>query len=110
MESAGMIEQSSITAFLEDYYKKNPIDNSTTGIIARYSGLTKDQVIETLAYVKAFDWLANYNPETYGPEKYEKKPDGSWQYESDEIIASNTVLLMNSNIVFDDLRSKPKIS
>ena len=110
LESEGLIEQSAVAKFLDDYYEKNPIDNSYEGQIARYTGMTKEKVEETLAYVEAFEWLAEYNPENYGPEKFEPKPDGSWQYESNEIVANAEQAVVGNYIVFDDLRTKTKIA
>ena len=40
----GLIEKSSVTAYLEEYYEKHPLDNSYEGILARRSGLTKDVI------------------------------------------------------------------
>lgn len=62
-ENKGLIKRSSVTAFLEDYYKENPLDNSYEGILARKSGLTKEHVKSTLALIEYYDFLANYNPE-----------------------------------------------
>ena len=36
-----VIEESSVAAYLEEYYEKHPLDNSYEGILARRSGLTK---------------------------------------------------------------------
>jgi len=55
------------------------------------------------------EWLAEYDPTTYGPEKYEEK-DGSYQYESNEIIAKTEEAVVGNYIVFDDLRTKTKIA
>ena len=63
----GLIEKSSVTAYLEEYYEKHPLDNSYEGILARRSGLTKDQVI---AYLNQLDYLAkviNYDPTGKAP-------------------------------------------
>ena len=48
LENMGLIEKSSVTAFLEDYYEKHPLDNSFEGILARKTGLTKENVITTI--------------------------------------------------------------
>ena len=67
LENMGLIEKSSVTAYLEDYYEKHPLDNSYEGILARRSGLTKDQVI---AYLNQLDYLAkviNYDPTGKAP-------------------------------------------
>ena len=58
----GLIEKSSVTAYLEKYYEEHPLDNSYEGILARRSGLTKEQVI---AYLDELDYLAKiseYDP------------------------------------------------
>lgn len=109
LESMGLIEESAVVAFLNDYYEKNPIDTSWEGTIARYSGMTKDDVVETLAYVDMFTWLAEYNPETYGPMEYVEKDD-SYQYESNEIVAEAEKAVVGNYIVFDDLRTKTKVA
>jgi len=66
-ENEGLIEKSSVTAFLDDYYKENPIDNSYEGVLARRSGLTKDQVVATLDVMEFIAWQAGYEPSEYAP-------------------------------------------
>ena len=51
LENMGLIEKSSVTAYLEEYYEKHPLDNSYEGVLARRSGLTKENVIALLNYV-----------------------------------------------------------
>lgn len=53
-----------ISAYLEDYYQKNPLDNSYEGILARFSGLTKDEVVYALNLEAGLTYLANYDPST----------------------------------------------
>ena len=64
LEVAGVTQKSSVTALLEDYYKENPLDNSEQGIIARYSGLTKNQVLAVEDAIDAITYIANYDPTT----------------------------------------------
>lgn len=54
--------KSAVTAFLDEYYEENPLDNSYEGILARYSGLTKDDVIALLDFIDYSVYVANYNP------------------------------------------------
>jgi len=108
MESAGIIEQSAVSKFLNEYYKENPLDNSYEGIIARYSGLTKEQVSATYDVIDYYNFIANYNPTTYGPEKYEE-PDNTVHFEETEVIASENIIL-NKYIVYDDVRNKTKVA
>ncbi len=66
-ESMGLVEKSSVTAFLEDYYKEHPIDNSYEGVLARRSGLTKEQVASTLDVMEFIAWQETYDPSEYAP-------------------------------------------
>lgn len=108
MEAAGIIEESQVAKFLDKYYEENPIDDSYEGIIARYSGLSKDTVGETLALIEYADFIANYDPTTYGPEKYQPTEENI-QFESSEVIASKEYI-MNRYIIYDDLRTKIKVA
>ena len=62
----GLTEKSSVSAFLDKYYEKHPLDNSYEGILARRSGLTKD-IVTLLDYAEDLVFLANYNPANYYP-------------------------------------------
>lgn len=64
LEVAGVTQKSSVTALLEEYYEQNPLDNSEQGIIARYSGLTKNQVIAVEDAIDVITYIANYDPTT----------------------------------------------
>jgi len=61
-EVAGLTQKSSVTAFLEDYYAEHPLDNSREGILARYSGMTKDEVLAVEDTIDVITYLANYDP------------------------------------------------
>jgi len=61
-EAMGLVETSAVTAFLDEYYKANPLDNSYEGLLARKSGLTKETVIATLEQLEYYSFLANYDP------------------------------------------------
>lgn len=62
-EGIGAISTNPVTAYLNEYYEENPLDNSYEGILARYSGMTKDDVIATLELIDGLEYLANYHPE-----------------------------------------------
>lgn len=64
LEVAGVTQKSSVTAMLEEYYEKNPLDNSREGIIARFAGMTKEQVIAVEDTLEAMTYIANYDPST----------------------------------------------
>ena len=90
-----MIEQSAVTGFLDKYYAKNPLDHSDSGIVARYTGMTKEQAEIALGLVEYNLFLAKYHPKEKGPEKPLKTED--YQYESTTVIAEsipNAILRM----------------
>lgn len=66
-ENMGLTEKSAVTAFLDKYYEEHPLDNSYEGILARRSGLTKENVIALLDYADQIVFMANYNPTNYYP-------------------------------------------
>lgn len=66
----GLIEKSSVTAYLDEYYEKHPLDNSYEGILARYTGMSKENVIAVLDAIDAMEFLAEYNPDGYAPYSY----------------------------------------
>ena len=66
-ENMGLIEKSAVSAFLDDYYKEHPIDNSYEGVLARRSGLTKDQVIATMKVMEGLQFMAEYEPKDMDP-------------------------------------------
>lgn len=52
-----------VAAYIAEDLEKNPLDNSMEGILARYSGMTKTDVIATLELMDAFVYLAQYHPD-----------------------------------------------
>lgn len=71
-EAEGLGE-SAVSKFLAKYYEENPLDNSPEGILARYSGLTKENVIATLDALEALDFIADYDPSNSYPIIVEEK-------------------------------------
>ncbi|MBQ3409999.1 hypothetical protein IJG66_01410, partial [Candidatus Saccharibacteria bacterium] len=110
MENAGIVEDSAIAVYLDDWYKEHPLDNSEEGIIARYSGLTIDQVEETLGMVELYDFVANYDPSGLGPKVDAPVAEDGWQYDGPGVVAE---LFPEAKvayyIVYSDLRSRTVI-
>ena len=69
----GLTDTDIIGEYAKDYYQKNPLDLSFEGILARYSGLTKDMVVATLDYLEVMNFIADYHPDGYGPLFYESQ-------------------------------------
>lgn len=85
LESAGLIEQSAVTAYMDKYFEKNPLDNSESGIIARKTGMSKEDAEIGLGLIDYNTYLANYHPKEKGPKLPTKIED--YQYESSSVIA-----------------------
>ena len=104
-ESMGIIDKSAVTAFLEDYYEKNPLDNSYEGMLARYSGLTKDNVIALLDIIDYENYIASYDPSermVFGAPLVEK--ESKMDFESEDLMGGFAVL--TNRIVYADVRNR----
>ena len=88
-ESAGLIEKSAVAVYLDKYYEEHPKDNSYEGILARYTGLTKENVFAILDGIEGLEFLATYNPDGYAPYNYVAKEQESVQVS----IKNNTIYL-----------------
>ncbi len=105
MESMGMIEESAVTGFLNKYEETHPIDNSYEGILARYSGLEKEDVVALLDIIEYGNYLANYDPTTRYAFGQDLKPAGvdELKFDNDNKVAY--VVLLNT-IEFADVRNR----
>ena len=103
MESMGIIEKSAVTAYLDEYYEQNPLDNSYEGILARYSGLEKDDVVALLDIIDYGNYIANYNP----AERYQFAPaDNAEKTIYVENSDTTTLAILPRTIVFADTRNR----
>ncbi len=57
-------QKSLVAQFLEEYEAKNPTDNSPSGILARISGVSKDDAELVLAVVEYYQLLDGYDAST----------------------------------------------
>ncbi|MDO4978556.1 MAG: hypothetical protein Q4E47_00140 [Candidatus Saccharibacteria bacterium] len=111
LEAAGDIDESAVAVYLDSYYERFPPDTSTEGTIARYAGMTKSAVEDTLAIIEYGNWLATYSPdETYGPTQFETTPHEDYQYEGDSIIAdAPDDVIADVKFVFVNARNEVEI-
>jgi len=88
-------DHNAVTAYKEEYYSKNPIDTSTAGLLALYTGQSKETAEEVLALIYLENYLANYEPPklTEDPENY--------TYEDDRIIESEFFAIAPKYIIYD---------
>lgn len=67
LEGLDIVEKSAATISLEKYYEDHPLDNSFEGILARKTGMTKENVIVALNYMKLANFAQNYKPADFAP-------------------------------------------
>ena len=104
-ENIGLIKQSAVSVFLDEYYEQNPIDNSYEGTIARYSGLTKEEVTDTLALIDYVNYLAQYNPSeryAFGDDGVELKAEP--MFDNDNELGGEYIIM--NEIVYADVRNR----
>lgn len=107
MEEMGLIKKSSVTTALEEYYEENPLDNSYEGVLARMSGLTKEDVIATLDLVDYMNFLAEYDPTELLPVLV--KPAQEVDYDAmtpDGVIADADTVVIPQVVIYADVRNR----
>ena len=108
MENMGAIKESSAKTALDNYHEKNPIDNSPEGILARYSGMAKDDVIATIDFINVMNYLANYHPEERLAFVVEETDDTAYFEETEDDFA-RFITVEPKYIVYNTLRNKATI-
>ena len=107
-ESTGLIKESAVTAYLREYYEKNPIDNSYEGMLARYSGLTTEQVADVIDILWYAEYIQNYDPtERYAFEGAELVDDGEMtpvEFDNEYVLASD--FTPRGAIIYADVRNR----
>jgi hypothetical protein len=105
MESMGIVKESAVTAFINEYREEHPLDNSYAGLLARYSGLEKNDVIAVLDAIDYYTYLANYDPDSRYAFGQDVKPEGAEQLRFDNDNKVAYVVLLNT-IEFADVRNR----
>ena len=85
-------------AYKEAWYEKNPIDTSTTGLLARYTGKTKKEAEEFIALIEYYNYIANYEPPV------EEKPEYHYHHKESNFKAAAATLL--SKVEYADVRNR----
>ncbi len=105
LNDMGLIESNSTVAFLKDYYNEYPMDYSFEGQIARVSGMTKEEVSDTLALIEYYDYIANYNPdERYAFGDFAIEGGKIVKFDDSDEFVEKVILL--SGIQFADVRNR----
>lgn len=61
---AGYADSSASTAYLQQYYEENPLDQSYESVIARLAGVSTEEVIAAIADMEYAVYIAHYDPST----------------------------------------------
>ncbi len=104
-ESMGLINKSAVTAYLEEYYQENPIDNSYEGMLARYSGLDKETVSDMLDVLAYYNYINDYDPSeryAFGAPVVDEKQDMNLEHEY--VMDGAGVAL--EGVVYADVRNR----
>lgn len=104
MESARITNTSGSYDTLARYYGDNPLDNSYEGIIARYSGMSKDRVVAVLDLLQYIAFLDNYDPTNLYPLPAPVQEE--IKYDNQEIVAQSEKIIQLAGIVYDELRNR----
>lgn len=106
-ESMGVVEKSAVTAYLEEYYKDNPLDNSYEGMLARYSGLDKETVSDILYIARYYEYVNNYNPvERYGFGEPAVEVEKELKFDNENTVADNLLVILFNPISYADVRNR----
>ena len=104
MQAIGKLRTTTTGAAIAKYYEDNPLDNSYAGIIARYSGMSKEHVVAVLDLINYAEFLAKYDPSDMGPLKSQKVDD--IYYENTEIVAQAEPAVRQENVIYDEVRNR----
>ena len=101
-------EANEVSIAREKYYEENPRDTSAAGIIAYYSGMTKEEATIALAYADYLNYLAKYDPSTRYSFVADLIPDSSpldnLKTESD--FYNMTYALISKEFAYSDVRNR----
>ena len=100
-------EENPVVAYKNEYYTKHPKDNSPEGILARRTGMTKDEVIAGIEAVRYLAYLNNYDPATryaFGGAP-ELRP---LHFEDDGAVIATTFADEKRRIVYADRRNRKR--
>ncbi len=107
MESIDPEYTSSEVAYLEEYYSNHPLDNSYEGVLARQSGLTKENVIIALETMKYLNYIAEYDPST----RYDFTDDNDYTKKTyidsgNNVAVDSETVITEYAIIYNDIRNR----
>lgn len=98
---------SEVTAYLDDYYTVNPLDQSLEGTLARFTGMSKEKVEDTFALIEYFEFLDNYEPaERYAFGKPAVEAEKELKFDNDNTVADNILTVLFNPTIYADVRNR----
>ena len=93
-ETMGVVEESAVSVFLDEYYEKNPKDMSQKAVLARMAGMTTETFDSVMAGIEVVDFIAHYDPTDYYPTPAVHKEDPSYTIEDWRMVEDDGVLAL----------------
>ncbi len=99
--------KSAVTAYLEKYYEENPVDDSFEGQIARFSGMSMDEVENTIALIEYYEFLAEYDASTrYAFKAPVVEVQEELNFGDGEVVV---YAILPENITYSDVRNRVNV-
>lgn len=109
MEAMGLIDESAVTAFINKHEQKHPTDNSYEGVIARYSGLPKQEVENVLGLIEYHNYVAEYKTEKQADLQSKKTKLKIKQKMKRFEDRFEVAVVRVRKVMFNDLRNRAKL-
>lgn len=98
---------SEITAYLDKHYMENPMDQSYEGTLARFSGMSVEDVEYGLALIEYYNFLENYNPsERYAFGEPAVEEEKELRFDNENSVAENVWVVLLNQISYADVRNR----
>ena len=97
---------SSVTKLGMEYYEANPVDDSFEGQLARFSGMSKEDVVDTLALLDYYNYVAQYDAGeryAFGGPVVDWEDNGA-MFDNENVLAGAYIL--TNDIVYADVRNR----
>jgi len=108
--ASGLIDTSSVEDVVGAYYDQYPLDNSYEGILARMSGMTKDDVIATLDLIDYMTFLAQYDPTDFYPIPTQRNQISLADQVPSVIIADHSTSPTAYLLIYADTRTRSHVA
>ena len=105
MQAINKIKKNAAAVAIENYYEEHPLDNSYEGIIARYSGMSKEHVVAVLDLMNYMEFLAKYDPKDLYPLP-EPEAENIQYEESETTVIADAKAAKQNPVEYEELRNR----